>query len=296
MNTLIRIISIFTLTAIFTSTVGAQISINTTGNAPDSSAIMDIYSLEKGVLLPRMTTVQQLSIKGPAVGLIVMNLDSLVFYYFDGTAWRSMSDPLKSIQGCGNVFEYGGKQYSTVQIGTQCWMKQNMNVGTRIDGINAQSNNGTIEKHCYNNVEDSCDVYGGLYQWNEMMQYSTIESSRGICPEGFHIPSSAEWNVLTNYLGGQDVAGGKMKHEGFRYWIEPNSGATNSSRFSGVGGGTYRPAGYNYFYLIRQAGIYWTSTTNGSNVWRRDSHYISAEFSPYSCEKYHSFSVRCVRD
>lgn len=296
MNALLCRISLITLFTVVLGSFDAQISINTTGNTPDSSAIVDISSQAKGVLLPRMSTNQQLAIKGPAIGLIVMNTDSLAFYFFDGTAWRSMSDPGESIQGCGNVFTYEGKVYSTIQIGSQCWMKQNMNVGNRIDGSSAQSNNGTIEKHCFNNVEDSCTIYGGLYQWNETMQYTTAESSRGICPEGFHIPSAAEWNVLTNYLGGQPVAGGKMKQTGFRYWQSPNFGATNSSQFTGLAGGTYRPAPYNVFYLVREAGIYWTSTTNGGNVWRRDSHYSSAEFSPYSCEKFHSFSVRCVKD
>ncbi len=116
MNTLVRIISIFTLTAIIADTVNAQISINTSGNTPDSSAIVDIASLEKGVLLPRMTTNQQLNIKGPATGLIVMNMDSMAFYFFDGTAWRSMSDPGESIQGCGNVFTYEGKIYTILVI------------------------------------------------------------------------------------------------------------------------------------------------------------------------------------
>ena len=279
------------------SNIEAQISINTNGNTADTSAILDVTSLNKGVLFPRMTTSQILNIKGPALGLIVMNTDSLKFYFFDRTAWRSMSDETKSINGCGTTFNYMGKTYSTIQIGTQCWMKQNMNVGTRINGNISQSDNGVIEKHCYNNVEDSCNIYGGLYQWDEMMQYITTESSKGICPDGYHVPSAAEWNVLRDYLGGQPVAGGKMKETGFRYWETPNEGATNACGFADRGAGTYRPAGYNYFYLVRQAGIFWTSSKNGGYyVWRRDTDYLGTGLWPYSCEPYHSFSVRCVKD
>ena len=68
---------------------------------------------------------------------------------------------------------YGGQTYSIVSIGTQCWMAENLNVGTRIDDPANQTNNSTLEKYCYDNLESNCDVYGGLYQWNEMMQYVT---------------------------------------------------------------------------------------------------------------------------
>jgi uncharacterized protein (TIGR02145 family) len=297
MKTSVIIVCMLIILMYNNSPLNSQISINTNGNIADTSAILDVSAQNKGVLFPRMNTVQLLNIKGPAIGLIVMNTDSLRFYFFDGNAWRAMSDEIKSINGCGNSFVYQGKNYSTIQIGTQCWMKQNMNAGTRINGNVPQTDNGIIEKHCYNDVEDSCDIYGGLYQWNEMMQYLTTESTRGICPEGYHIPSSAEWDILANYLGGPSVAGGKMKETGIRYWISPNTGATNSSRFCDKGAGTYRPAGYNYFYLIREAGIFWTSTMNGGyNVWRRDTNYSTIDISPYSCEPYHSFSVRCLKD
>jgi hypothetical protein len=102
-----------------------------------------------------------------------------------------------------------GKVYTTVYIGTQCWMKQNLNIGTRIAGAGNQTNNGTIEKYCYDDNESNCDYYGGLYQWNEMMQYTTTQGVKGICPKGWHLPTNNEWNVLSTFLGGS--AGGKMK-------------------------------------------------------------------------------------
>jgi uncharacterized protein (TIGR02145 family) len=198
---------------------------------------------------------------------------------------------------CPDSILYSGQWYTTVQIGMQCWLAENLNVGTMIPGITYQSNNGNTEKHCYLDNADSCAIYGGLYEWTEMMAYSTTECAQGICPAGWHVPSAANWDTLSNRLGGISQAGGNIKASGYRYWQSPNTGATNSSGFSALGGGTYRPAGYNYFYLIQQAGIYWTSTMNGSYfVWRRNLDYTTASIDPYSCEQYHSFSVRCVKD
>ena len=94
--------------------------------------------------------------------------------------------------------QVGGGYYRTVSVGNQCWMKDNLNVGTRIDNTVVQAQNATVEKYCYNNSELNCNTYGGLYQWNEAMQYSTTEGSQGICPTGWHVPSDTDWTTLTN--------------------------------------------------------------------------------------------------
>jgi len=75
-------------------------------------------------------------------------------------------------KSCGSV-TYGGKTYNSVIIGIQCWMTENLNIGIAILGSQDQTNNGNIEKYCYDNNSANCDVYGGLYQWAEMVQYST---------------------------------------------------------------------------------------------------------------------------
>ena len=384
-----------------------QVAINTTGEPPVSSAMLDIKSTTGGLLIPRMTRGEMTSINNPANGLQAFCTTDNKLYIFlasinrwkeisfgsgellppatysigaggscentviNGTFWSgvplnsssfitmqvnvsaigtysittdavngysfgtsgefsatglqtvnliSIGTPVAaqtdhftataSNSGGTCTFEiyvwascpgiptviYGSQTYNTIQIGTQCWLKENLNIGTRINGIQYQTNNGIIEKHCFNDIEDSCTVYGGLYEWNEMMQYVTTPGARGICPTGWHIPTGIEWDALRDYLGGQTVSGGKMKETGTRHWESPNSGATNSSGFSDLGAGTYRPAGYNYYYLLRQAGIFWTSTGSGGFAYRRDTHYTSAEMSPYYCEAYHSFSVRCIKD
>lgn len=78
-------------------------------------------------------------------------------------------------------------------------LAQNLNVGTRINGLQEQTNNGIIKKYCYGDLDSNCNVYGGLYQWDEAMQYVTTEGVKGICPTGWHLPTDAEWCTLTQY-------------------------------------------------------------------------------------------------
>jgi uncharacterized protein (TIGR02145 family) len=196
---------------------------------------------------------------------------------------------------------YGGKTYNTIPIGTQCWFKENLNIGTRINASLDQTDNSSIEKYCYGDLESNCDVYGGLYQWNEMMQYVTTAGVQGICPIGWHIPTDAEYFILTSYLGGESVAGGKMKSTGTiedstGLWHTPNAGATNESGFSAI------PAGYRYYaggslYLPGYVGYWWSSSDYGTNytVTRViNLNYTNVYKSSYN--KNYGFSVRCLRD
>lgn len=96
------------------------------------------------------------------------------------------------------TIEYESKIYNTVQIGDQCWLKENLDVGTMIQstaGGQLQTNNGIIEKYCYNNEEIYCNTYGGLYEWNETMKYSAQDGARGICPIGWHIPTEPDYII-----------------------------------------------------------------------------------------------------
>ena len=198
---------------------------------------------------------------------------------------------------CGDplVDSRDGQSYSTVQIGNQCWMAENLNIGTRIDGNSNQANNGTIEKYCYNNSEAHCDVYGGLYQWNEMMGYNTTPGVQGICPDGWHLPTDAQWTALTTYLGGESVAGAKMKEAGTSHWSSPNTGANNSSGFTALPGG-FRDAGEAFYYLSYY-GLFWSSSEyDASNAWYRGLGYIYADVSRSYYYKSSGFSVRCLKE
>src|ERR1035437_4685727 len=123
---------------------------------------------------------------------------------------------------------YSGKTYHTIQIGPQCWLKENLDIGTRINGSVNQTNNSTIEKYCYNDDPANCTTYGGLYQWNEAMQYVTTSGTKGICPEGWHLPTYAELQTLSTAVGGN---GNALKAIG----QGTGSGAgTNTSDFSAL--------------------------------------------------------------
>ena len=276
---------------LYTALGYAQIAINTDGSNPDGSAILDVKSTDKGLLIPRMTQTQIEAITNPADGLLVYNTDDGKMYIYvlavnswkevqygsgeinlpasytissggscanttvNGTyhqavaldssntvtldatvtltgSWNITTDTVNgySFNGSGNftttgtvqVTLYGtgtpvngqtdnftatangggggtctfsvtvqsftcgealvdtrdGQSYTTVQIGTQCWMAENLNIGTMTNGSNNQADNGTIEKYCYNDSTANCDTYGGLYQWKEMMQYVTSASKK----------------------------------------------------------------------------------------------------------------------
>jgi uncharacterized protein (TIGR02145 family) len=208
---------------------------------------------------------------------------------------------------CGDPFmdSRDGKVYATIQIGTQCWMAENLNIGTMINGSSSQTNNGTIEKYCYNNSTANCDTYGGLYQWDEMMQYVNTEGTQGICPTGWHIPTDDEWKTMEMYLGMTQVQadavgwrgtdeGGKLKETGITHWSSPNTGATNSSGFTGLPGG-YRHSN-GTFYVLAGYAYLWSSSESGSYAWYRYLYFNNAQVYRYFDNKSYGFSVRCVRD
>jgi len=175
---------------------------------------------------------------------------------------------------CGDSFTdpRDEQTYTTVQIGDQCWMAENLNIGTMINGSENMTDNGVIEKYCYYNDPANCETYGGLYQWNEMMEYVTDTAVQGICPEGWYLPSDEEWTTITDFLGGWLVAGGKMKEAGATHWNPPNTGATNESGFSGLPGGSR--GAYGYFNPIGYYGYFWSSTEYSStNAWSRLLYY-----------------------
>ena len=187
---------------------------------------------------------------------------------------------------------YMGQTYNTVQIGSQCWFKENLNVGTMIIGSQNQTDNGIIEKYCYDDLESNCDVYGGLYQWDEAMQYSTTE---GVCPPGWHLPTDAEWTTLMTFLGGESIAGGMMKEAGLAHWSSPNYNATNSSGFTALPGGYRNSPGY--FNDLTNDTKFWSSKEySATGAWYRGlSYYIEYVYCSYN-DKTYGFSARCLQD
>ncbi len=215
---------------------------------------------------------------------------------------------------CGSDLLYEGQSYATVLIGTQCWMAENLNVGTKINSTQSgyqQTNNGTIEKYCYNNDEANCAIYGGLYEWPEAMQYVTTEGAQGICPEGWHIATDNEWKILEGAVDSQYPvgdpewdgtgfrgydAGGNLKEAGTSHWDSPNTGATNSSGFTGLPEG-YRTYYDGSFYSLGRYGYFWSSSQYSTALaWLRYLGYNYASVYRIFTNKALGYSVRCLQD
>jgi len=202
--------------------------------------------------------------------------------------------------------EYEGQVYNTIQVFSQCWLKENLNVGTMIDGSQDQTNNQIIEKYCYNNLEDNCNTYGGMYQWNEMMKYKIQPGFQGICPTGWHIPTHEELKILEGEVDSQyGIGDPEWDFIGYRGYdagtnLKTNSGwfyegnGTDLFGFSGLPGGFCDTNGS--FLYVGYTCYWWTSTENTNFAWYRNLDYDKPEVSRFYDFKGWGFSARCLRD
>lgn len=191
----------------------------------------------------------------------------------------------------GDQIYYASKIYNTVTIGSQIWLKENLNVGTRIDGTQNSMNNGVIEKYCYWDNPDICAQFGGLYEWNETMQYVNTQGAKGICPNGWHIPSYTELQSLKTAVNDD---GDALKE------IMPGIIATNTSGFSALLAGirSYYDGGFYYRYT---KGYFWSSTEYDATRARVMALYYNynAIDLGYGTKDYmlgEGLSVRCIKN
>ena len=201
------------------------------------------------------------------------------------------------IDPCPDVFTdpRDQREYTTVEIGDQCWMKENLNAGVMIFGSQDMTDNGTLEKYCYDNNAANCNEYGALYQWNELMQYTEEEGTQGICPEGWHVPTDVEWMQLEMELG---MTYDEATSSGFR--------GTNEAiklRTGGSSGFDAQLAGYrsvnSEFINMNQQGGFFTSTkalVNPNNAWVRFLFDDQDRIYRIDYQKRMALSVRCLRD
>lgn len=207
---------------------------------------------------------------------------------------------------CGtSTVDYGGQRYNTVDINGQCWLKENLNIGTKIDSNVVASDNSIIEKYCYGGLDANCTTYGGLYLWDEAMQYVTTEGRQGICPPGWHIPTYTEFCALETFLQTSgscttsNDAGGHLKEDGTTHWTTPNTGADNSSGFTALPAGI-RSWNSRFLYSLTYT-FMWTSTLH-------DTYLISYYGLAYNSQTFqagtrsteyglnYGQSVRCIKD
>ncbi len=211
---------------------------------------------------------------------------------------------------CCTVTDIDGNTYNAVQIGTQCWMVENLKVTHYRNGDsipNLVSNSDWISTsngaYCiYENNIDNIAIYGLLYNWY------VVTDNREIAPEGWHIPTDDDWKQLEMFLGmsqneadatgyrGTDV-GGKLKETGTEFWTSPNKGATNESGFTSLGSASRNYTDGEFSTLYNNA-LYWTSSESASDTawYRRLSYLFSTVYREDYAHKKYGFSIRCVKD
>lgn len=187
--------------------------------------------------------------------------------------------------------------YNTIQIGTQTWIQSNLNVSRYNNGDiipqvtdPTQWVNITTGAWCYYNYNSSNgSIYGKLYNWY------AVNDPRGLAPQGWHIPNDVEWNYLKTFLGGEKIAGGKMKETGISHWLNPNTGATNVSDFNGL------PSGFCFnfgkFDYQGKHSYWWSSTEeDASYAWCINLLYNNPKINTYKFLKTYGFSIRCIQN
>ncbi len=199
------------------------------------------------------------------------------------------------------VTDINGNTYPLIVICNQTWTKTNLNVtkyrnGDVIPQVTNTTQWATLTTGAwcyYNNTSSNGTTYGKLYNWY------AVNDLRGLAPAGYHIPTDGEWTTLTTCLGGESVGGGAMKESGTIHWVSPNTGATNSSGFSGLPGGSRGSDGTypTNFPTIGGHGNWWSSSQNSTSFAKsRGLNYNLGSTSNCNCSKNFGFSVRCIKD
>lgn len=197
------------------------------------------------------------------------------------------------------ITDIDGNTYNTITLGTQIWTKENLkttrfNNGDSIatTALPVKNDSTSIFQWSYNQDSLNIPVYGCLYTWY------AVTDNRNVCPTGWHVPSEGEWTSLTNFLGGDTIAGDKMKETGTSHWLSTSSTVTNSSDFTALPGGQRgNPNGFNNLYTL---GAFWSTTAWGTNAFPRaytfslqaNSGALHQSVSVANC----GFAVRCIKN
>ena len=208
---------------------------------------------------------------------------------------------------CGNHFtdSRNGQTYNTIQIGNQCWMAKNLNIGEMINGNEEMTNNGVIEKYCYDNDTLNCSTYGGLYQWNEIMEYETTQGTQGLCPDGWHIPTDDEWKILEGTVDSQYPVGDTIwDNTGYRGFdaghnLKSQEGWNSTGNGSNAFGFKARPGGWinnGYFHSLLFFSMFWSSTEIDSNLAYKRGIYLSYQIIRSQSSKSKGYSLRCIKN
>jgi len=234
--------------------------------------------------------------------------DAATKAYVDALLERIEALEASELLHYGFTDDRDGQHYNVLKIGNQLWMAENLKylpqvVGSATGSVSTPyyyvyGYNGTVVAEA--KATTNYDVYGVLYNWPAAMNGAPSSTSnpsgvQGVCPTGWHLPSTAEFNELTDYLGGTDGSGGKLKETGISHWFSPNEGATNETGFTALPGGR---RGNNGVFSYRGSFCYWWCTTY-SNTDRSYYHHLSYDHNNFNRNIItldSGFSVRCIKD
>ena len=289
-----------------------SVSVQSTGAGIDGQVTDDGGQslIERGVVWNTTgtpTTLDNKIANGNSLGIYSTQISGLIlgstYYvrnYATNTSGTAYSNTRSITTSLPPVVDIDGNYYDTVHIGNQIWFKQNLKTtryrnGGNIPYVLGNTDWGALTTGAWNYYDHDASnnsVYGKLYNW-----YSTQGDT--LCPTGWGVPTDDEWTILTTYLGGESVAGGKMRSIGYTYWRSPNTGATNESRFSALPGG-FRIDFDESFRGIKSSAIFWSITEYGDlfNSYYRALDYDGNGVSvrKYFGSKAFGFSIRCLKD
>jgi uncharacterized protein (TIGR02145 family) len=216
---------------------------------------------------------------------------------WSGTEFQGWNGVYWVALGGNSLYDVDGHTYKTVVIGNQEWMQENLRTSKYLSGepIPLVSDNMEWQSlgagaYCwYDHQHLEENINGKLYNW-----YAVIDS-RKLCPTGWRIPSGADWVELINFLGGANVAGGKMKEATLRHWNSPNASATNESGFTGIPGGI---RSFNGSFLYQgNSGSWWSSSSDGTlDVYTQSLGFNSGISGAFYNDRRSGVSVRCIRN
>jgi len=222
--------------------------------------------------------------------LIFTSLSSVLLFVSGCTKDDSdENEPVKNT----DIKDRDGNIYTSVKIGTQTWLVENLKTRTYRNGDSIPTTTRDVSgetapkyQWAYDNDQRNVNFYGRLYTWN------VITDSRGICPVGWHVPSDQEWESLKSYLG--TGAGGKLKETGTLHWNPPNTGATNETGFTAVPGG-YRSF-EGEFVSLGISNYFWSTTPDNNRSWGQRLFHSDANSERWSFNRQAGVTVRCLKD
>jgi uncharacterized protein (TIGR02145 family) len=213
-----------------------------------------------------------------------MGVFTLTYSYSNMYGCASAVTKVQAPFACGGNYRdiRDNKLYPTIQIGGQCWMAANLNYGRNVVSGSHQRDNCIVEKYCYNDNAANCVTRGGLYQWDEIMGYTSAAGGQGLCPPSWHIPTQAEWNVLfANYIN-NGFAASPLKYTGYSGFNAYLYGASHMNRVMNWDG---------------FATMFWTSDSHGQyKAWAHGMNSFDPSVSLYPSFRNNAFQVRCVKD